>query len=68
MFPTLLPEVIFILGLIIISIISNKSIIYILTGFIIIFMDLKDTTNGTETLIMFLFGFMMLYYGITKKD
>lgn len=68
MFPTEIAGVLLILGLMFISFLSKKALLYVLTGFVILFMDLQDTTNGTETLIMGLIGFIMIYYGATKKD
>ena len=68
MFPTLLPEVIFVFGMIVISFIFHKGLLYIITGFIIIFNNLKDTTNTTETILMFILAIVIMYYGATLKD
>jgi len=68
MFPTELSTVVLILGLMFFSAISNKSLMYVLTGFVIFFTNLQDTSNGTETLLMFLISFTMLYIGITKRE
>lgn len=68
MFPTDLAYVVLIIGLMFFSFVSNKALMYILTGFVIMFMNFQDTTNGSETLIMFLIAFVMIYYGVTKKE
>ena len=68
MFPTQLVEVLFIFGMIFISFIFQRGLLYIVTGFMLVFLNLRDTTNTSETILMFILAVVIMYYGATVKD
>ena len=68
MFPTELSTVVLIIGLLLVSIISNKGLLMILTGFVILFADLQNTSNYLETMTMAVIAITIMFYGLTTKE